>query len=512
MRLFRACAGSCILLHTACKVNQVSLRPQAKPRLGAAELVVARATGASIAVVVLCCFGVLVVDGYIQTGSGRAVSTFSKDVAPILFQRCASCHRPNDVAPFSVLSYATVRPWARSIREKVIAREMPPWYPDQRFGEFTNDARLTKSEIDTIVKWVDQGAVEGDLKDLPTIPSYVAGWKIGRPDRILTMSKEYTVEPNAPDVYVYAVIPTGFKEDKWIEAAEIRPGNKTIVHHAIAHVLTPEAIKKSEQGSDDTATSETEPIFFKEGGLSRVKTDAPVIDDGANAANGGAAFRRRISEQGSDLFSMLLASFAPGKEPDVFPQGAAKRVPAGSVVVLQIHYSSFRGALEKPERDTTSVGLVFAKQPPDREVLTITVQNHFFRIPPGVDSHQVTASSDVDQAIELINYMPHMHLRGKDMKYEVVYPDHTRKTLLWLPKFNFNWQTVYRLKTPVHIPKGSRIIITAHFDNSTKNKYNPDPTRAVRWGDPTYDEMMVAWMECTVPRSTKTDGASTKGK
>ena len=465
------------------------------------------AAGILLVISVLISIGVRRIDGYNQPNHDRAVSTFSKDVAPILFQHCASCHRPNDVAPFSVLSYADVRPWARSIREKVITREMPPWYPDQRFGEFINDSRLNKSEIDTIVNWVDRGALEGDPKDLPPLPSYIAGWTIGKPDRILTMSKEYTVEPNAPDVYVYAVIPTGFKEDKWIQAAEIRPGNKRVVHHAIAHVLTPEAIKKSEQRGDDAHRSETDrsegeaPIFYKQGGLSRVKMDAPVIDDGANAPNGGAAFKRRISDQGSDLFSMLLASYAPGKEPDLFPQGTAKRVPAGSVIVLQIHYSSFRGNIQKPEKDVTTVGLAFANEPPEKEVLTLTVQNHFFKIPPGAPSHEVTASSEFDQDVDLINYMPHMHLRGKDMKYEVVYPDHARQTLLWLPKFNFNWQTVYRLKTPVRIPKGSKMIITAHFDNSPKNRYNPDPTKAVRWGDPTSDEMMVAWMECVVPRS-----------
>ncbi|HEU4390968.1 MAG TPA: alkyl hydroperoxide reductase [Blastocatellia bacterium] len=477
------------------------------------------ATGAIIVIAARVCLGVRHPDALArrmdyargrtsQASRDHRTQTYTKDVAPILFQHCASCHRPNDVAPFSVLSYSDVRPWARSIREKVVTREMPPWYPDQRYGEFTNDPRLTKNEIDIIANWVDHSAAEGDSMDLPPQPTYIDGWTIGKPDRILAMSKAYTVEPNASDLYVYAVIPTGFKEDKWIQAAEIRPGNKRVVHHAIAHVITPEALKKSEPGGDDNPKSENgASMFYKQGGLTRVRMDAPVIDDGANAANGGAAFKRRITEQGSDLFSMLLASYAPGKEPDVFPQGAAKRVPAGSAVVLQIHYSSFRGNIDKPERDQTSVALVFSKEPPEKEVLTLTVQNHFFKIPPGAANHQVTASSEFDQDVELINYMPHMHLRGKDMKYEVIYPDRTRRTLLWLPKFNFNWQTVYRLKNPVHVPKGSRMIVTAHFDNSAKNKYNPDASKAVRWGDPTSDEMMVAWMECVVPRSTKGDRA-----
>jgi hypothetical protein len=437
-------------------------------------------------------------------GGGRVNPvTFSRDVAPILFRHCARCHRSNDAAPFSVLSYRDVRPWARSIKEKVVTREMPPWHADPRYGEFSNDARLSSKDIDTLSAWVDQGAREGDQKDLPAPPDYIDGWRIGPPDRVLTMDRDYVIEPGAPDAYVYVTIPTAFKEDRWVQAAEIRPTNRRVVHHAIAHILTPETMAKTRKASKTSATDpeNDEPIFYKDGGLSRVRMDAPVIDDGASAANGGAVFRRRTGEEGTDRFSVLLASYAPGKGPDVYPPGMAKRVPAGSTIVLQIHYSSFRGGLSKPERDRTSVGLFFARAPVSRRVMTLTVQNHFFKIPPGAKNHEVTASYTLDRDVEVIDYMPHMHLRGKDMRYEAVYPDGKRQTLLWVPKFNFNWQTQYRLKSPLPLPAGTRVIVTAHFDNSAKNKYNPDPSKAVRWGDPTYDEMMIGWFEYTVPET-----------
>ncbi len=428
---------------------------------------------------------------------------FTRDVAVILYKNCGDCHRPNDIAPFSILAYKDARPWARAIREKVITRQMPPWHADPRHGDFENVTRLSQTEIDTIVNWVDQGAKEGDAKFLPPLPDESETWKIGKPDQVFSMTEDYVIEPKAPDKYVYYSIPTSFREDKWIQAAEIRPGNKKVVHHVIAHILTPRAIAKSREGSaqSNSETGNGLDIFYKEGGLARVKMDAPVIDEGAKLPNGGAVFKRLLSEQGSDLFSILLASYAPGKPPDTYAQGMAKKIPAGSVIVLQIHYSSFRGALNQPEKDRTSVGLVFAKERPDKEVRTLTVPNHFFKIPPGAANHAVTASYIFDQDVELINYMPHMHLRGKDMKYEAIYPDGRHEVLLWVPQFNFNWQTIYRLKKALTMAKGTKLIVTAHFDNSPKNKYNPDPTKAVRWGDPTYDEMMVGWMDYVMPNA-----------
>jgi hypothetical protein len=430
--------------------------------------------------------------------------TFSKDVAPIFYQHCAECHCPNDMAPFSVLTYKEVLPWVDSIRERVAAREMPPWHADSRYGEFLNDRRLRAEEIETITTWIGQGAKEGNPEDLPPEPKLVRGWKMGKPDYVLAMSEEYTIEAHAPDSYVYVTFPTKFKEDTWVQAAEILPGNKRIVHHVIAHVLTPQALASgAKRDNAEFPQAENEPsIFYKQGSLSRVKMDAQVIDDGANAPNGGSLLNRRTDDGGGG-YSMLLASYAPGKGPDVYPPGTAKRIPLGSTIVLQIHYSSFHGAIKTSQKDRTIVGLIFAKQPPEKRAVTFTVPNQFFKIPAGAANHRVTAAYTFDREVQLISYMPHMHLRGKDMKYEVVFPDGRRQTLLWVPKFDFNWQTVYRLKDPMMIPKGTRIIVTAHFDNSAKNKHNPDPNKAVRWGDPSYDEMMIGWIEYVVQNGLK---------
>jgi hypothetical protein len=436
--------------------------------------------------------------------SDKSEVTFSKDVAPILYQHCAECHRPNDIAPFSVLTYKEVLPWAASIRQKIQAREMPPWHADSHYGEFLNDRRLSSEEIETISTWVAQGAKEGNTQDLPPPPKLFRGWKMGKPDYVLAMSEDYTIEAHAPDSYVYVTFPTKFKEDTWVQAAEILPGNRSIVHHDIAHVLTPEALAGGAKRSNaEFPQAENEPtMFYTQGSLSRVKMDAPVIDDGANAPNGGSLFKRR-TDDGADGYSMLLASYAPGKGPDVYPPGTAKLIPAGSTIVLQIHYSSFHGAIETPQTDRTILGLIFAKKPPERRAVTFTVPNQFFKIPAGAANHRVTAAYTFDRDVQLISYMPHMHMRGKDMKYEVVFPDGRRETLLWVPNYQFDWQTVYRLKNPIMIPKGTRIIVTAHFDNSAKNKHNPDPTKSVRWGDPSYDEMMIGWIEYLVPNGNK---------
>src|SRR6267143_1892407 len=224
---------------------------------------------------------------------------------------------------------------------------MPPGHADSHYGEFLNDRRLSNEDIGTIVTWVAQGAKEGKPEDLPTPPRYFPGWKMGKPDYVLAMSEEYTIEAHAPDSYVYVTFPTKFKEDRWVQAAEILPGNGSVVHHVIAHVLTPEALSSgAKQDNAEFPQADSAPaIFYKQGSLSRVKMDAPVIDDGANAPNGGSLFNRR-PDDGAAGYSMLLASYAPGKGPDVYPPGTAKLIPAGSTIVLQIHYSSFHVAIE----------------------------------------------------------------------------------------------------------------------------------------------------------------------
>jgi hypothetical protein len=434
--------------------------------------------------------------------------TFNKDVAPIFFKNCAECHRPNDIAPMSFMTYKEARPWARSIKEKVVNREMPPWSPDPKYGEFTNDCRLSQKDIDTVVAWVDQGAKEGNAKDLPVAPeSLKGGWSVGKPDVILQLPQEWTIEVNAPDNYINFWVPTNFTEDKWIQAAEILPGNRKVVHHVIAFVQSAKVAEARMKNSKEGIRNPNEGggRQYWDGTLRRTKMDAPVMDDTCavqqdsgrrtGAANGGG---NPEAQEGS-----LLAGYAPGKGTDVIPAGMAKRVPAGSYIMFQMHYSAFNGQLQKAEKDLTKMGLIFAKEPPDKMMITAGVVNATFKIPANADNHEVKACMTVPTDLDLITYMPHMHLRGKDMRYDVIYPDGKQETLLNVPKFNFNWQTMYYLKKPIRLPKGTKVIITAHFDNSKKNRYNPDANKDVRWGDPTYDEMMIGWFDMVIDNPMK---------
>jgi len=452
--------------------------------------------------------------GFSTSSAGSSVKevTFNRDVAPIVYKNCAECHRANDIAPMALMTYKEVRPWARSIKEKVVTREMPPWSPDPKYGEFANDHRLNQKDIDTIVAWVDQGAKEGDAKDLhqPEFTS-IEGWRLGKPDSVFDIGQDFKVTPGMPDTIQNFIVPTNFKEDRWVTSAEILPGNRKVVHHVIAFIQTPEMIEQFKKGEGRARALMQSDVFYRDGTLLKVKADAPVIDDGCGSPNGGSAFKRPSASEGGDAFGIFLAGYAPGKGIDVFPAGTAKKIPAGSMLVFQMHYSSYGGKFDGAQGDRTRLGLHFASKPPEKSLNTVGIQNHYFKLPPGDGNHEVTACYTFDADVHLTSYMPHMHLRGKDMKYDVVYPDGKQETLLWVPKFSFNWQTMYYLKRPVSLPKGTKLIVTAHFDNSGKNKFNPDPQKAIRWGDPTYEEMMIGWMEYYVDGSPNRPDAAATG-
>lgn len=429
-----------------------------------------------------------------QSASGRSTAklvTFNKDVAPIFFAKCAECHHPGEAAPFSALSYKETRPWAKSIREKVVSRAMPPWHADPHFGQFSNDRRLSQQEVDTIVAWVDGGAREGNPKDLPTAPKFANGWSIGKPDLILELP-EYTLAATGPDEYQYFDVATDFTEDKYVQLAEARPGNRQIVHHIIAFIVppgSPNMAKMTQEMRDKAmeAALRNSP-FYRDGFLMRIKEDQPVFDDACaqpeNARRGG----------GNDN---MLTGYAPGHNADVWGQGIGKRIPAGSTIRFQVHYSKVAGTVQK---DRSILGLVFTKERPQKLIATRSVGNLLFKIPPGVDDHKVTGCMTVRDDTRIYALMPHMHLRGKAMQYKVVYPDGKSEVLLDVPNYSFAWQTNYVLKEPKLLPKGTRIMVTALFDNSTRNKFNPDPTKAVRYGEPTYDEMMLGFMDYVVER------------
>jgi hypothetical protein len=375
----------------------------------------------------------LLVSGPTVTTTSENNVTFTKDVAPIFYKNCTGCHRPGEIAPMSLLTYNDARPWAKSIREKVANRDMPPWHADPKYGEWRNDRRISQEAINTILAWVNNGAKEGDPKDLPPMPEYTPGWRIGKPDQTFSAPEQSVPAEGVVD-YQYLSVPTNFKEDRWITSAEIRSSANAVVHHVIVFVQEP-----------------------------------------------GATSR---------LQGKLLVGFAPGEDPAVFRAGFGRKIPAGSNLLFQIHYTPNGTAM----KDVTTVGLIYAKTPVEHTVVTRPVLQTAFEIPAGHPNYEVKSSFTFNQSAQLYSFMPHMHLRGKDFEYKAVFPDGTSKILLSVPRYDFSWQTYYVLKDPIAVPKGTRIECVAHFDNSTNNKYNPDPAKTVKWGDQTWEEMMIGWM------------------
>ncbi len=453
----------------------------------------------SLVLALSLCAGLSFVRSTAASGTkGAPGITFNKDVAPIFFKSCAECHRPGEAAPFSVLTYKEARPWAKSIREKVVNRTMPPWHADPHVGTWANDRRLTQAEIDTITAWVEQGAKEGDAKDLPPVPQFANGWSIGQPDMVIPIPETFTLEASGPDEYQYFEVDPGFKKDVYVQLAEARPDNRQIVHHIIAFIKPPAKDEGRPQPTKAEmeklrAEMERESTLYQDGFLLRTKADVLVQNDGCQLPNGGTGQDRQAKDD--RVGNMLwLGAYAPGTPPIRLPQGAATRVPAGSRIVFQMHYSKVAGSVQK---DRSSIGLVFAKQQPEKEVLVRAVSNGYFQIPAGAENHQVTACWTVPEDIHVLSIAPHMHFRGKAQKVEAYYPNGKHEVLLNVPNYDFAWQTFYNSAKPIALPKGTRIVVTSLFDNSTRNKFNPDPTKAVRWGEPTYDEMMIAFISYT---------------
>jgi len=422
--------------------------------------------------------------GLMTASMALAAPTFTRDVAPIFYKSCVSCHHPGEIAPMSLMDYKTARPWAKAIREAVVRRKMPPWFADPRYGHFSNDPRLIESEIETIKAWADSGAPEGDPKDLPAPPSFAEGWRFGKPDRVIDIGQDFLV-PAGRDLYSDFVVPANLTEGIWIRAAQVLPGNRRLVHHVHVYVVARDA--RTAEGSSSKNNSSLADFMEVANGLARVRDNAPVIDD-ACREDGGLPTMAGF-EEGS------LATMLPGKGPDlydVFGDGStAKYVPAGSRLRFQIHYAK----VDRADTDRTSVGLYLAAKPPLNPLKRVDVRNRFFLIPAGAPQHEVKRCYDAEQDRWLVAITPHMHYRGKDATYELVHLDGRREILLRVPAYNFEWQLQYRFKDPVLVEKGSRIIVTFHYDNSGNNPANPDASKPVRWGDRSEDEMMVTWTE-----------------
>jgi hypothetical protein len=416
--------------------------------------------------------------------------TFSRDVAPIMFNKCASCHRPGEVAPMALLSYADARPWASAIKQRVSTRAMPPWHADPAHGKFRNDLRLSDREIDTIVRWVDGGAREGDRAALPPLPKFPEGWQIGTPDAVIEMAQEFEVPASGEIPYQYFEVPTNFTEDKWMQAGEVRAGDRAHVHHIIVYVREPGRTVRPNVVSVRPIVNAGAAPAAPSANADRLAAAAAALAARPAAAQGGGR-----PPGGGDA---MLVNWAVGEDAPVHAPGTAKRIPAGSTLVFQVHYTT-NG---KPGRDRSRIGLIFAKEPPQREVRTGLITNAAFAIPPGAPHHEVAAEATFSEDVKIYSLHPHMHLRGKDMTYTATYPDGRKEILLSVPKYDFGWQTDYALAEPLLLPKGTKVHVAAHFDNSPANRANPDPKATVRWGDQTWEEMMIGFFTYTVESTT----------
>ena len=368
--------------------------------------------------------------------------TYAENVAPIVQNKCQSCHRPGEVAPFKLLTYDDVRKHAATIREVVDERRMPPWHADPRYGHFQNDRSLSAKERATLLAWIDHGTPLGDVASLPPPKEFPEGWTIGKPDVVFEMPEPFTVPSQGTVGYVHIRVPTKFKEDTWVQAAEARPGDRSVVHHIVVYV------------------------------------------DDHNILKG---FTNRRGARADAHF----CGYAPGDMPSVYPLGSAKLVPAGSDFIFQLHYTPSG----KIRTDRSRLGLIFAKKPAEHRAHTLGIAQERFEIPPGADNHAVRSNFTFETDSHLLSFMPHMHLRGKSFQYEATYPDGRKEVLLSVPAYDFGWQSYYVLEEPKAMPKGTRIDCLAHFDNSTGNPANPDPEKAVRWGEQTWEEMMIGYID-----------------
>ena len=411
-----------------------------------------------------------------------AAPTFSRDVAPILYAKCASCHRSGEIGPMALITFQDARPWARAIQQKTSTRAMPPWGADPHYGRFSNDRSLSDAQIATLAAWANAGAPEGDPKDLPLIPRFTDGWQIGQPDQVFEMLADFEIPAKGDVDYQYFEVPTHFTEDRWMQAGEVRAGDRAHVHHIIVYVKEP------------TPTARPTAVTVRP-----IRTGAPAAQPAPRPATPApTAATAAVPAAGSRTGDQMLVNWAVGEDAPVFPPGLAKRIPAGSTLVFQVHYTT-NGT---PSHDRSRVGLIFAKQPPRREVRTALVANPSFTIPAGADNHQVEAEATFAEDVKMYTMHPHMHLRGKDMTYTLTRPDGRTEIVLRVPKYDFGWQTDYWLAEPLTLPKGSTLRVTAHFDNSPANRANPDAKANVRWGDQTWEEMMIGFFTYTVERDT----------
>jgi len=429
-------------------------------------------------------------------GADQLPITFHKDVEPILQRNCQSCHRPGQVAPMSFLTYQSVRPWAKAMKAAVAARKMPPWFADPHYGPYLNDRSLKPSEIETITKWADAGAPEGDVKDAPPAMQWPEGWAI-QPD--IVVEGPTTEVPASPKNNVFewitVVMPTGFTKDTWVSSIQIHPEHPAVTHHICVsygpHIPGSKYgvayWNENDRDAEGSAQPDKGPTFLLGGTPKSSDGDPTPLKLGGrpSAPPGGAE-----------------DCYLPGNvAADYRPAGAAKLIPAGSDIFFSLHYTPNGTAVT----DHVSMGFTVLANPPERRYVSLSssapTDAKRFAIPPG-DPNWESPPADVTflQDAELVFMMPHMHFRGKDMKYTLEYPDGRKQVVLNVPRYDFNWQLGYNAS--IKVPKGSKLHIEAHYDNSANNKFNPNPNKTVYYGTMTWEEMMFPFFGVVVPRDT----------
>lgn len=387
--------------------------------------------------------------------------SFYKDVLPILKRRCQNCHRPGEAGKMSLMTWSEVRPWASAIREAVKLRTMPPWFADPRHGKFSNDPRLPAAEVATVENWIAAGAPEGARPRLMPSTKWEDDWKLS-PDLIIGMPKPFPIPAGATVDYQFVVLPLSFTFDRWVSAVEIRPSDRSAVHHAV--------------------------LYIRPLSSDWLRDVPPGVAWAPKAGDEAAVQRSRQTAED------ILGIYTPGSQAATFPDGMAKLVPAGSDLVLQLHYTSGK----EGKTDQTAIGLVMAKQPPKKRILTLQMGRDDLRIPPGEPDYKATVTGSLPNDALLISLFPHMHLRGSGFDFEAFRPGGEVEMLLKVKPYDFNWQLTYTLETPRLLRQGTVLKWTGHFDNSRNNPRNPDPSAEVTWGEQSWEEMMIGFFDVAV--------------
>jgi len=376
--------------------------------------------------------------------------TWHNTISRIVQTSCLDCHRPGGVGPFALQSIDDVKKHTGTIRREVRRGSMPPWFAEApapgAHSPWANDRSLSERDKADLLAWLDGTQPVGNPAEAPVARTFASEWSIGVPDEILTTPEAVKVKATGTMPYVHARIVTEFTEDKWVQAFEVRPTAPAVVHHVLVFVI-------------------------------------PPLKPGENAAQ---RFREAAEESRG-----FFAAYVPGSTGTIYPDGFAKKLPKGSTLIFQLHYTPNGEATT----DRTQLGLRFASAPPRHVMQTAGIVDHRLNIPPGAPNHKEGASLTSPADAFITAFMPHMHTRGKSMLYEITPPGGEKMTVLNVPRYDFNWQLSYRPREPIAIAAGSTIDVTAHFDNSDANPHNPDPTKTVRWGQQTTDEMLIGYIE-----------------